>query len=388
MNDLVESAFSEELTQQGLKDLRKKYPAKLKLDMSDDAVFKAARKTRTERNNLSKLISRRRLDITDELKTYADSLIDQVAGIFDVVVIPFEKEANVRKVAAEKAEKEREELLKKECKEIAAIADFYDSSVNLTSEEIAGIIEAVDMIEVDHFDKELIHEAMEVKKTTLSKLDSLMSDVKAREILAVEREKLAEESAAAEKKAVIVERLNTLKMIPTTMFGKTSEDIIKKIASLKMFKITEGEFGILSLDAKIAVDAVVEQLSIMKSQQEMVEDAAKVKQEQAEEAERVSNEGTEQPEDDIPFVNVEDGDGGHINVIDRREDNVPRETKNDIKDNVPRETIENNLDCSVQETGTSNMSLKDAVDEWASAWTIGLPAIQELSAILKERGLI
>ena len=388
MNDLVESVFSEELTQQGIKDLRKKYPAKLKLDMTDDAVFKVARKTRTERNKLIESVNRRRIDITDELKKYGENIIDQVTDIFDVVVLPFEKEVGVRKVAAEKAEKEREELLKKECKEIAAIADFYGSSVNLTSEQIASIIESVDMIEVDHFDKELIHEAMEVKKTTLSKLDSLMSDVKAREILAVEREKLAEESAAAANKAVIVERLNTLRMIPTTMFGKTSEDIIKKIASLKMFKITEDEFGILSLDAKIAVDAVVEQLSIMKSQQEMVEDAAKVKQEQAEEAERASKKDTEQPEDDIPFVNVEDGDGGHINVMERKKDNVPRETKNDIKDNVPRETIEDDLDCSVQETGTSNMSLKDAVDEWASAWTIGLPAIQELSAILKERGLI
>lgn len=386
MNDLVESAFSEELTQQGLKDLRKKYPAKLKLDMSDDAVFKAARKTRTERNNLSKLISRRRLDITDELKTYADSLIDQVAGIFDVVVIPFEKEANVRKVAAEKAEKEREELLKKECKEIAAIADFYDSSVNLTSEEIAGIIEAVDMIEVDHFDKELIHEAMEVKKTTLSKLDSLMSDVKAREIIAVEREKLAEESAAAEKKAAIVERLNTLKMIPTTMFGTSSEEIGKRIASVKNFVVTEAEFDDMVDEVKVAVTTVVSQLEVMESQQKMVEDAAKVKQEQAEEAERVSSEDIEQESKHEEQISEQKEPGlvaaasGIPITFEQPEDSIPCEVEDDLKFADP--------DCSVQETRKSDMSLTEFIDDWASGWNIELPAIQELSAGLKERGLI
>jgi len=51
-NQLVEVIFKDELTQEGLADLRAKYPADLVFNMADDEVFKAARKTRTEKNKL------------------------------------------------------------------------------------------------------------------------------------------------------------------------------------------------------------------------------------------------------------------------------------------------------------------------------------------------
>lgn len=49
---------------------------------------------------------------------------------------------------------------------------------------------------------------------------------------------------------------------------------------------------------------------------------------------------------------------------------------------------ENDPDCSVQDTKYINMSLKDFINEWASGWDIEMPALQELSAGLKERGLL
>lgn len=279
MNSLMETVFKEEITKKGLAHLRVKYPEDLKIDMSDDVEFKAARKTRTEKNKLVEAINRRRLDITAELKTYSDGVIGTIGTIYDVVTIPFEKEDQRRKNEAKKVAEALEVKLNGERAAIKAIGDFYASAKGKPSDEISGIIEAVDLIEVDHFDKELIHEAIDIKKETLEKLDALLSDTKSREILDAEREKLAEESAAAAKKAVIVERLNTLKMIPTTMFGKSSKDIGKKITSIENFSITEEEFGDMVGEGENAVMNVVAQLKVMESQQKTVEEASKIKAE-------------------------------------------------------------------------------------------------------------
>lgn len=59
--------------------------------------------------------------------------------------------------------------------------------------------------------------------------------------------------------------------------------------------------------------------------------------------------------------------------------------KETVEDDLP---FTGDLDCSVEETGTSDMSLMDAVNEWALDCNIGLVEVQKLSAILKERGLI
>jgi len=281
MNSLVETVFEKELTKKGLEDLRVKYPEDLKVDMSDDAEFKAARKTRTEKNKLVEAINRKRIDFTTELKNYSDGIIDTIGNIYDVVTLPFESENERRQAEAEKAAKEKQALLDLELAQIKDIASFYDSATGKSSGEISDIIESVDLIEVDHFDKELIHEAMDVKKSTLEKLDALLSDTKNREILNAEREKLAEEAEAAAKKAVIIDRLNTLKMIPTTMFGKSSEDIGKKILSIKSFSITVEEFGDFADEGKNAVTTVISQLETMESQQKTVEEAEELKQQQA-----------------------------------------------------------------------------------------------------------
>jgi hypothetical protein len=242
--------------------------------MSDDINFKTARKTRTEKNKLVESINQRRLDITGELKKYGDEIIGKVENIYDVVVLPFESEDKKRKAAAAKAATERAEKLAKESIEIAKISAFFDSAIGKPSGEISDLIEAVDLIEVDVFDKELIHEAIEIKKTTLEKLDALLSDTKTREILEVEREELAKKTAEADKKAAIVDRINTLKMIPTKMFGKTPAELREKIGKLKNFELTEKEFGEKTNEAKESVVTVISQLDTMLVQQIKVDKAS------------------------------------------------------------------------------------------------------------------
>jgi len=368
MNNLVEMVFEQEITKKGLEDLRVKYPEDLKVDMSNDAEFKAARKTRTERNKLVEAINRRRLDVTAELKNYSDGVIDTIGNIYDVVTLPFESENERRKVEAEKAAKEKQALLDLELAQIKDIANFYDSAIGKSSQEISRIIESVDLIEVDHFDKELIHEAMDVKKSTLGKLDALLSLTKNREAVDAEREKLAEETAASEKKAVIVERLNGLKMIPTTMFGKSSEDIGMKIANLINVEISSEAFGDMTGEAKDAVKTVVSQLEAMENQQKTVEAAEVVKQEQAD---RIAREEAELKE------TIEKHDLSTETVIEKVTEVITEQPEDDMKFVDQEET-----------TSLELIPLLEFVDDWQSAWGIDKLAYAELSAGLKERGLI
>ena len=193
MTQLIETIFKDELTQQGLEELRNRFPSDLVMDMSDDNQFKQARKIRTERNKLKEAIDRRRKDVTGEIKEYGDNLISQVTDIVDVVVSPFEVEDKRRKEEAARLKAIEEEKINESRKQIAGINGFVSQCNGKDSAYIADMIESVDLIEVESFHKDVIHEAIEAKKAALSHLTQMLSDTKARERLAEEEAKLAEE---------------------------------------------------------------------------------------------------------------------------------------------------------------------------------------------------
>lgn len=193
MTQLIETIFKDELTQQGLEELRNRFPSDLVMDMSDDSQFKQARKFRTERNKLTEAIDRRRKDVNSEIKDYGDSLINQVTDIFNVVVEPFEAEDKRRKEEAARLKAIEEEKINESRKQIASINGFVSQCNGKDSGYIADMIESVDLIEVESFHKDVIHEAIEAKKVALSQLTQMLSDTKARERLAEEEAKLAEE---------------------------------------------------------------------------------------------------------------------------------------------------------------------------------------------------
>lgn len=193
MTHLIESIFKEELTQQGLADLRERFPADLVFDMADDGQFKQARKIRTERNKLNEAIDRRRKDITSEIKQHGDSLINQVTEIFDVVVAPFEVEDARRKKEADRLKAIKEERINESRRQLAGINGFISQCFGKDSSYISDVIESVDLIDVSSFHKEVVHEAIEVKRNTLAQLTQMLSDTKARELLAEEQRKMAEE---------------------------------------------------------------------------------------------------------------------------------------------------------------------------------------------------
>lgn len=283
----IATLFSGEMTDQGLAELRERFPEDVVHDMTDEVQFKAARKIRTERNKLVEKIKDRRISVTSEIKTKADELTNKVELIFATVVAPFETQLEVNKLAKEKEERELKELLDGQRVEISNMNNFVTECIGKTSQSISDVIEAVDLVDTSFFHKDIIHEAIETKKTVCGRLAELLTQAISEESLALERAKLAEQQKLADEaqriidlKAKAQERLNKLMMIPTGYFSKTSKEINDKIESLKNYEVLESEFGELFSQANATKQQVISQLEIMANQQVMVEQAQGQVQEQ------------------------------------------------------------------------------------------------------------
>ncbi|ASM53649.1 hypothetical protein PNIG_a1499 [Pseudoalteromonas nigrifaciens] len=281
--NLVEIVFQEDLTKQGLADLRKKYPKKLTLDMKDDDDFKEGRKIRTERNKLVESIKRRRLDFTAEVKTYADDLSAKVNDIFKPIVVAFEDEDTFRKEEAARKAAEREAFLNKQRQEIADIRYFIEQCKGQPAKFIADTIESVDLIETDIFDKEIIHDAIDTKKEVLETLSGMYQAAKAAEAVEAEREQLRiQQEAIAQQERLqkqaqeIEQRINNLRNDPMNYFGKSSQEVMARIQQLENFTPSEDKFGNRTNEVSQVLAQVIQQLTMMHTQQLQVEQAQQV----------------------------------------------------------------------------------------------------------------
>jgi len=283
---LAREVFNKSLTADGLKKLKKKYPKNLVVDMSNDEEFKKARKSKTERNNITKNIKEKRIAFNKEVTDCGNGLADEVVDIFSVIVDPFEAEDKRRKEEAQRLENEKQALLQEQRNDINNIKDFVTLSIGKDSDYIQDSIEAVDLIEPEVFHQELIHEVIEVKKDTLTALTINLNDAIAREKLESERLKLEQEREEMEKKqrlvdqaAKIQERINNLKMIPTQFFKKTSSEIGVKIEALSGYDVGEDVFGDRVEEVKASISDVVSQLSDMKEMKLFQESQEAIKKE-------------------------------------------------------------------------------------------------------------
>jgi len=273
----IVTLFSSEMTDQGLEELRERFPTDLVHDMTNETQFKAARKVRTERNKLVESIKDRRLGVTSKIKIKAEDLTNEVELIFSSVVAPFETQLEIHKVAKEKAERELKALLDSQRVDIDNMNNFVTECIGKTAQSISNIIESVDLIDTSCFHKDIIHEAIEVKKAVQSRLAELLAQALNEESLALERARLAEQQELADKaqliadlKAKAQERLNNLMMIPTGYFGKTSKEFNEKIESLKNYEVLESGFGELLDSANSAKLQVIGQLEVMANNQKTV----------------------------------------------------------------------------------------------------------------------
>lgn len=261
--NLVEVVYQEDLTKKGLADLRKQYPKSFSLDMSDEDEFKQGRKIRTERNKLVKSINDRRIGFTNELKAYGDELISKIDVIYDPIINAFELEDKRRKDEAARIAKEREELLNKQRDEIAQMNDFTQQCQGQGSQFIADTIEAVDLIDTESFDKELIHEAIDTKKSILEALNTMYQTAKAAEAVEAEREQLRiqqeaikQEQQKQEQARVIEQRIDNLRRDPMNYKDSPSNIIAARITQLENYTPPASDFG-ERVDEVIALKADV-----------------------------------------------------------------------------------------------------------------------------------
>tara|TARA_B100001059_G_scaffold16217_2_gene13278 strand:- start:88 stop:1338 length:1251 start_codon:yes stop_codon:yes gene_type:complete len=278
--NLVEVVYQEDLTKQGLANLRKQYPKSFSLDMAKDDEFKQGRKIRTERNKLVKSINDRRIGFTNELKAYGDELISKVDVIYDPIISAFEIEDKRRKEEAARIAKEREEFLSKQRDEIAQMGYFTEQCKGQNSQFIADTIEAVDLVDTEAFDKELIHEAIDTKKNILEALNNMYQAAKAAEAVEAEREQLRiQQEAIAQQERLqkqaqeIEQRINNLRNDPMNYFGKSSQEVMARIQQLENFTPSEEKFGDRTNEVTQVLAQVIQQLTMMHTQQSQVEQA-------------------------------------------------------------------------------------------------------------------
>ncbi len=323
--NLVEVVYQEDLTKKGLADLRKQYPKSFSLDMAKDDEFKQGRKIRTERNKLVKAINDRRIGFTNELKAYGDELISKVDVIYDPIINAFELEDKRRKDEAARIAKEREDFLSKQRDEIAQMGYFTEQCKGQNSRFIADTIEAVDLVDTEAFDKELIHEAIDTKKSILEALNNMYQTAKAAEAVEAEREQLRiQQEAIAQQERLqkqaqeIEQRINNLRNDPMNYFGKSSQDVMARIQQLENFTPSEEKFGDRTNEVTQVLAQVIQQLTMMHTQQSQVEQAQQAaNQAQAQQIEQLQADVTQAAEQDAATESAEQQEHEALTDVNR-----------------------------------------------------------------------
>ncbi|WPJ21814.1 chromosome segregation protein [Pseudoalteromonas phage vB_Pun_Y3] len=317
--ELVESTqiipfvFSESVTETTLRNLRKQYPKKLNLDMTIEADFKAARKIKTQRNKVAKDINDKRISYCNDVKAYGDNLIIELDKIYTPYISAFEIEDKRRKEETARIAKEREAFLNKQRQKIADISYFIEQCKGQPTKFIADTIESVDLIETDTFDKEIIHEAIGIKKEVLETLSGMYQAAKAAEAVALEREKLRiQQEAMAQKERLqkqaqeIEQRINNLRNDPMNFFGKPSQDVAARIQQLGSFTPSEDRFGSRTNEVSQVLVQVIQQLTMMHTQQLQVEQAQQAtSQAEAQQIEQLQADVTRAAEQDAATERAE-----------------------------------------------------------------------------------
>lgn len=155
---------------------------------------------------------------------------------------------------------------------------YFDQNNLPGKDEITELIESVDCIDCEEGFDEFTQDALQAKSKAKEILAEMLNKIIQKEIAdkAAEELELKEaELKAQHLKQQAQERLNKLMMIPTTMFGKTSEEIQTKIDSIESFTIKQSEFGEFTQQASDSVITVVNQLGAMLAQVKFMEEAQK-----------------------------------------------------------------------------------------------------------------
>jgi hypothetical protein len=215
----------------------------------------------------------------------AGSIIDTEAKRITEQLVELETPMKAAKKVIDDREKRlKEERLARLAQKIEEIRAHAVFSRDTPSDDIAKLIEAVDSIDTlkDFF--ELSMEAEKARQDTLEKLNGLYSDRLAFERAEEDRKKAEAEAAELRKAQDLAERLNKLRMIPVDLFGKSSNEIKSKIASLKNYPPQSSDFGDRHYEAEETYKKILSQLGQMFDQAVTLEEVENRKRQEEHEA--------------------------------------------------------------------------------------------------------
>ena len=278
----------------GIAELSEKY-ADVK-DCSNDSGLKACKKDYKEVRKFEIELDKKRKDLGEAARKHLDLINSEAKGIdsrLKVISLPHKQAFEAREAEIKATEEKRVSDIKEQ---IASITAFLNDAHNASADDITGMIEAVDMIDVSECFEEFTQEALKTKNDVMGKLgETLQTKLQQEELerarikqeqqqaeLDEQQRKLTEEAAerqaALDKEREITERIAALRMIPVSMIGASVETIANKLRSLESFDPTEQEFGGQVDEVLREMITVVTHLKTMLSQQAIVEQATESKE--------------------------------------------------------------------------------------------------------------
>jgi len=202
-------------------------------------------------------------------------IIDKEAKRITVALVELEDPMKAaKKLVDDREKREKEERLARLREKIAGIRGFVGKARGLESAEVAKLIEEVDAIDCSKDFYDLSVEAAEARTETLTYLNEIYSERLQFEISEKERKELEERQKEDERKRLIENKLNDLKMIPINFMGKSSKEIGEKLEALSGWEPKEEQFGELHAEAVEALNIVIQQLEQAKTGAEVIEKAA------------------------------------------------------------------------------------------------------------------
>jgi len=240
------------------------YNVKIKKDR--DAIGSTAFKVSKSRKALEDAIKaslsdmETRVKATKAVSKYMES---ELNSIREDVLAP----RNVWQAEQDKIEEERIDNIRTSIDNIKLMSHL--SGVE-TKEQIANLIEGVEVIDVSEGFEEFASEAAQAVKEVLKVLNDRVLKI-------IEEDRQREQTEQLQKEQLrnqINERLNKLAMIPMDLLGKGAKEIQWQIDSLNAFEVPKEEFGDAYQQALDSVQIVLKQLGTMLTQQLVLEKQA------------------------------------------------------------------------------------------------------------------
>jgi hypothetical protein len=214
-----------------------------------DEIGSNALKVSKSRKALTGAIELTIADMQTKVKA-AKGLIKTVDAELGQVRTDVLKPRNEWQAIEDKKEADRVEAIQSS---IANIYQFAELSGSESKDELANLIEAIESIDISEGFAEFTGEAAGAKSSSIKLLNDKIISLAQQEII-------VEQETATRIEA----RINKLRMIPTSLFGKSSHEIQQSIDSITKYQITELDFAARASEAEQAKELVLSQLAQMK----------------------------------------------------------------------------------------------------------------------------